>query len=283
MTSYFLFYFKKVVYTITYSLALLAFLYYGSIGKIILFSILLFLFLLYYYFYSSRQVINQFKGFLIQGQDPYLLNEKVLKFSKSLDIIPPKIYLSKLNYPLLSTYFVSKNNAQIFISDKLLINSTTNLIEAYLFLALSQIQTKHSKKNSFAYLITNITLRFTRQLDFLFSWVFGIHADLKYIYRSPFSYLFAMFLYSLNFLFLTEKNTQASDTTASLNGQSSHIAKALWNLQHYGLNISYPLVAPSSILCVVNPLENKYWLRFLHYQTNIKDRVTNIKKHYPVF
>lgn len=282
MTSYF-FYFKKVVFLTTYSLAFLALFYYTSIGVIITFFFSFIAFFSYYFIYSSKHVIIKFQGSLVQGQDPYSLNQKVSKISKVLQIKPPTVYLSTVNYSLLATYFVSKNNSQIFISDKLLNKFNSQILESYLFLNLSQIKTKNSLKNSIAYLITNIFLLFSSKLDFFFSWIFGIHTDPKYVYRSPFSNITAILVYCLNFIFLTQKQTNKSDQLASLHHNPDNITKALWNLQYLSLNTKYPFSFSSSILCTLNPLENKYWLKFLHYQDNAKNRIISISNNYPVF
>lgn len=264
-------------------LALFAFFYYTPITGIITVFFTSFCFLFYYYFYSKNIIIQMFKSSLIQGEDPFSLNHKILKMSSLLKITPPQIYLSEINFFLLTTYSVSKNNNQIFISNKLLTESSPSILDAYLFLSLSRIKTKNSHKSSLIYLITNIFLKFTRKLDFLFSWIFGIHTNPKYLYRSPFSSLISVVLYSFNFLFLTEKATKKSDQTAVLYCNPYDIQKALWNLKTYSINTNYPLALASSILCVLNPLEKDWWLKYLNYQDNAKERILSISKNYPIF
>ncbi|MBE8221982.1 MAG: hypothetical protein HAW60_04550 [Bdellovibrionales bacterium] len=283
MTSYFLFYFKKAICLIVQLALALSFFYYSSSAAIITFLLITFICLFYYYFYSKNSVIKNFKSHLVQGQDYFMLTHKIIKISKTLDIKPPKIYISDVNFFLLATYSVSKNNTQIFISNKLLNSSTNSLLEAYLLLSLSQIKTKSSHKSSFAYFITSIFLYITSKLDFVFSLIFGIHADLKYIYRSPFSSLMSVILYSFNFLFLTENTIKKSDKMSSINCSSYIIEKALWNLKHYSINTKYPLTLSSSILCVLNPLKKNNWFKYLNYQDKATARILNINGNYPIF
>ncbi|MBE8163296.1 MAG: hypothetical protein HAW63_04845 [Bdellovibrionaceae bacterium] len=200
-----------------------------------------------------------------------------------LNISPPNIYVSQVDFFLLTTYSISKNNRQLFISEKLLNDSTPSLLEAYLTLGLSHIKTKGSYKSSIAYCITSIFLNITNQLDSLFSVIFGIHVDRKYIYRSPFSSLMSLFLYSFNFLFLTESTTEKSDKLSTVYCDTYSIEKALWNLQYYSVNIDYPLTLSSSILCILNPLAKEHWFKYLNYQYRIKNRLLNINGNYPIF
>lgn len=283
MTSYFSFYFKKGLCLITHLIVTFAFFYYTPVAGIITFFFITFSCLFYYYFYSKNTIIQNFKSSLVQGEDAFLLKSKILKISKILEIIPPKIYISQINFFLLATYSVSKNNTHIFISNKLLNASTPALLEAYLVLSLSQIKTKNSHKSSLAYFITSIFLNITDKLDFFFSLIFGIHTNPKYIYRSPFSSLISIILHSFNFLFLTENTTKKSDKLSTLYCAPYNIEKALWNLKHYSFNTDYSLTFASSILCVLNPLEKSYWFKYLNYQDKAETRILNINKCYPVF
>lgn len=235
----------------------------------------------FFYFYSDFFLRPLFRGRMIEGRDPWHLNEILHKLCLRARVPQPGLCVLPQLSPQAFALEKSWGRARIYLTEGLLRRLEEKEIEAILAFELALIKRHDTFSMAVASAFIASLFTLTRSLDWIFQWLVGSKgkSQSRYFFTSLFSPLAGLLVR----LTLHPKDFYAADSLAATWLEDPKpLASALWKLQ--SLRQTQPWKAPvsTSHLFVVNPLTHRGWTRYLHVQPSVETRIKRLIGHYPL-
>lgn len=235
------------------------------------------------YLFMETQVLSNFSGEIIEGQDPWGLTSSLKELSQKARIIKPQIIVLKNNSP--QTFLLSKNwkNSHIIITTGMLERFNEADLKAILAYCVATIK----RQDSFAQLVASAFISFliwiSQVFDYIYRWLLGVKNIEPFVHNYPFTYFVSPLAFIFLKLLIKKSDYLKTDSLASSYLEApQNLAIALWKLQSYSQTL--PMKIPPYLAhgFIVNPLTSRGWTRYFHVQPAVKERIQNLIGYYPI-
>lgn len=214
----------------------------------------------------------------MKGRDPWGLNELNVRWSKSLGMEAPELWILEEDLPTAFSFEAPWRRPLVALSQGLLKNFKKEDLEVSLAHQLCHLQSRQSLKSSLALTIANSLSFLGDRLDSL--WLISLFFKRK---QRPFLIL----LSPLISLFVHISQSRNDQITADLNaahliGSRDRLGHLLWKLESWAL--THPMNVPpgTSQLFIVNPERIRQKNSLLHFHPPLDKRLEKLVGYYPV-
>ena len=228
------------------------------------------------FLFGDTQLLKRMKAERLMGQDPWGLNELAAKYSRSVGLPTPDVYLTEHATAAAFSCSHAWSQGSICLSTGLLKKFSSAEIAAVIAYEVCQIRNLDSFVLGVTGNIANSLIGVAQWLDQF--WPFSQRHSQK-----PFVTMLSPLAWIVIYLSVTKRNYYANDDMASgLLPDRQILAEALWKLE--GLSSSSPMDVPpcSYHLFIVNPLglKKKNW--FFLFHPKIENRIRRLVGHFPL-
>lgn len=235
------------------------------------------------YFYEDRRVLSHFRGYILEGQDPWGL----LKIARGLALrarVPvPTVIVIPDDAPQSLVVGRSFTHGTILVTEGLLRRFNDKEIEAIMAYQLASIRTLNTLTFAVGSFICSTLLAIAETLDTTLRFLIVEKKNPDYALSHVFTRLvspLAGFLLRLSirpqFYFL------ADDFAAQLIEDPTVLAQSLWKLRSYASTLPFQAPLSTAHMFVVNPLPDRGWTRHYQAQPPIEKRIRTLIGYYPI-
>lgn len=218
---------------------------------------------------SDSWLLRRMRAYEVLGQDPWNLNDLVVKWSHKMAIAAPRVFLIDRRTPTAFSLGQPWGFSSICLSTELLKKLSTQEIEAVLIHQICHILRRDTFAFGLANSVANSLLALAEMLD---AW-WPLRKFQIFHQQRPFRFLFAPLGWFFIRLTVRDRNYfENDDWAAHWVGDKNFLAQTLWKIE--ALNQSYPLHIPdcSGHLFIVNPrgLGETHWFYNTHPRMSLR-------------
>jgi heat shock protein HtpX len=231
------------------------------------------------FFFGQTQLIGKMQARRLEGQDGWGLNELISSYANRAGVPTPAVYLMEHETPSAFAIGHTWRKSAVCVSTGLLQKFTPEEIEAVVAHQVCHIRRLDTFAFGVSSTIANSFTGLAQTLDLLWpvNWFRKTHK------QRPFMTLLSPLAWMVIRLSVSDKNYyQNDDLAASLLGERSALASALWKLESYSQTGPLEIPPCTSHLFVVNPegLKETNWFFLTH--PKMESRLRRLVGYYPL-
>jgi heat shock protein HtpX len=233
------------------------------------------------YFYFDRRVLEQLPGRQVEGQDPWGLLDLVEKMARKARLPLPRVIVLDSSSPQALALGRSWNHSTVMVTAGLLRSFTREELEAVVAYQLASIKRLDTLLHNVGGFFAQILLFIAHGLDHVFR--IGVGAKGNSPASQPFAYLLAPIIAFIFRISAPSSHYLAADAlAANWLADPKVLAQVLWKLQSYSNTQPLVLPIPLAAQCMVTPLTENGWARYLRTQPTTETRIKRLVGHYPI-
>ena len=235
------------------------------------------------YFYEDRRILHQFLGQVVEGQDPFGLNETVRRLSVKARIAPPRIVIVADTAPQAAALGRNVSSGTLILTEGLIRKLTPAELEAVLAYQIASIRTSNTLAFAVGSFVSAGLLGLGETLDVFLRILIVEKKNENMPVTQIFTRLLTPMIGAVLSLSVRQSAYLAADDLAShLLGDSKPLASALWKLNCFSNTQPFATSIASAHIFIVSPLNPKKWARRAAAQPQIETRIRRLIGYYPI-
>lgn len=231
------------------------------------------------FFYGNSQLLSYLDAQLLEGQDPWDLQNLLRRHSMLLQIPKPRLYISDSPGSFAFSLGQSWQRSSVCVSTGLLNHLSPDEVEAVIAHQICHIHRLNTFGFGVAHVVSFSLVGLGRLLDQIFMPVAKIQNQI----HRPFTNIISPLAWLILKMAVTDKvYFQNDEMAAQLLNDRRYLAEALWKLN--GLCTSYPMTLPpcSNHFFMVNPmgLKENNWFLLAHPKVDV--RIKKLIGYFPL-
>ncbi len=235
------------------------------------------------YFYEDRRILKRFGGHLVEGQDPYGLNEMVRRLSVKARIAVPSLVVLNDTAPQAGALGRNIGNGVLILTEGVIKKLTHAELEAVIAYQIASIRNLNTLAFAVGSFMASFCFLISESLDFCVR-VLIVEKKNR---QSPVTQIFTRLLSPLIGMILRVSvrpsfYLAADHLATQLLGDPKHLATAIWKLGSYADTRPFHSPLSSAHIFIVSPLREMRWTRLVATHPPIATRVRQLIGYYPV-
>jgi heat shock protein HtpX len=235
------------------------------------------------YFYEDQRILNYFEGKIVEGQDPYGIQEIVKRLSIQARIPIPKIVMIENNCPQSLAVGRGLSHGTLLLTSGVFDKLSRSEIETLIAYQLATLRSLNTLAFTVGSFLVSSCLLVTEILDQVVRTLLVEKKKENSILTQFFTRLLSPLVGCvLRLSVLKSFYYSADELTVQITGEPEKLAHVLWKLHFFSKTI--PLNAPvhSAHMFIVNPLTDTPWNRYFHAQPDTAKRIERLVGYYPI-
>lgn len=236
-----------------------------------------------FFFFGEWRVAPLLDGQILEGQDPWGLNQRVAKWSEQLRLPLPSIHILAIPTPQALAVGSLQRSGRIYLSQNLVETFSTTELDGIIACLLVSLRRAHTLSFAVTGALADGLLLLAQLIDRTLRIVIGTKRSPEAVQNNLVTYLVSPLLALVMRLGISRSDYfEIDQAAAQLTGQPKELAEALWKLESWARTNPYKVPAFLAHFYLVSPLTSKGWSRYFLVQPRAELRIQRLLGHFPI-